>query len=112
MTNDAIYGCDTCRTTMGRSGCPTHRDRPLVGANTFITTCPHGVDLRVTPRCYLCRPEGRVVDITSSQTVEALARALARRSHVDAWVLIPRQMQDLWRRDAASILAAWREEQG
>lgn len=27
---DAIYGCDGCRTTLGRAGCATHRDRPAV----------------------------------------------------------------------------------
>ena len=79
---------------------------------TILTTCIHGVDLRFTPRCYLCRPEGRWVDLASPKSAESLARALARRASTDAWVLIPSQMQDLWRRDAAVILAAWREEQG
>jgi len=33
-----------------------------MGVNTFtggdlhITTCIHGVDLRFTPRCYMCKP--------------------------------------------------------
>ena len=54
---DAIYGCDTCRTTIGRAGCPTHRDKPSPGVNFYITTCVHGLDLRVVPRCYLCEPE-------------------------------------------------------
>ena len=26
------------------------------GVNLYITTCLHGVDLRFTPRCYLCKP--------------------------------------------------------
>ena len=26
------------------------------GVNIYITTCRHGVDLRFTPRCYLCKP--------------------------------------------------------
>ena len=56
---DAIYGCDGCRTTIGRMGCPTHRDKPAPtpGVNLYITTSIHGVDLRLVPRCYLCRPE-------------------------------------------------------
>ena len=28
----------------------------LPGVNIYITTCRHGVDLRFTPRCYLCKP--------------------------------------------------------
>jgi len=28
----------------------------LPGVNMYITTCLHGVDLRFTPRCYLCKP--------------------------------------------------------
>jgi hypothetical protein len=28
----------------------------LPGVNFYITTCLHGVDLRLTPRCYLCKP--------------------------------------------------------
>lgn len=55
--NDAIYGCDGCSTTLGRAGCVSHRDRPSPGANLFITHCQHGLDLRLNPRCYLCRPE-------------------------------------------------------
>ena len=26
MSNIGIYGCDTCNTTLGRQGCPIHRD--------------------------------------------------------------------------------------
>jgi hypothetical protein len=34
-------------------------DKPLTlpGANIYITTCRHGLDLRVHPHCYLCQPE-------------------------------------------------------
>jgi hypothetical protein len=32
--------------------------KPSGGANLYITTCIHGADLRFTPRCWLCRPEG------------------------------------------------------
>ena len=28
----------------------------LPGVNMYVTTCIHGVDLRFTPRCYLCKP--------------------------------------------------------
>jgi len=28
----------------------------LPGVNLYITTCLHGVDMRFTPRCYLCKP--------------------------------------------------------
>lgn len=36
--------------------------------------------------------------------VERLAKALARLpDHTDAWVLLPKQMQDLWRKGAAAI---------
>jgi predicted RNase H-like HicB family nuclease len=41
---------------------------------------------------------------TAALDVERLAKALARRTdHTDAWVLLPKQMQDLWRKDAAAI---------
>lgn len=77
-TNDGIYGCDACRTTAGRSGCPTHRDRPSVGANMFYTTCLHGVDLRFTPRCYLCKPEPTYGEIVRLRAIEHAARAAMR----------------------------------
>lgn len=82
---DAIYGCDTCRTTIGRAGCPTHRDqpKPTPGVNIYITTCIHGLDLRIHPRCYLCRPDPdalrealfaalEMVDLTAAQLRAAL----------------------------------------
>ena len=63
---DAVYGCDTCRTTIGRAGCPTHRDSNTytdeagayhyTGSRLVITHCIHGLDLRLHPRCYLCNP--------------------------------------------------------
>ena len=56
--NAPMLGCDGCRTTLDRMGCPTHRDQPqpAPGANLYITHCIHGLDLRLYPRCYLCRP--------------------------------------------------------
>jgi len=63
---DAIYGCDTCRSTIGRAGCPTHRDSNAytdeagafhyTGSGLVMTHCIHGLDLRLHPRCYLCKP--------------------------------------------------------
>jgi hypothetical protein len=60
---DAIYGCDGCRTTIGRAGCPTHRDSAVYTdrhewstSEPVLTHCIHGLDLRLHPRCYLCRP--------------------------------------------------------
>ena len=53
---DAVYGCDTCRTTIGRAGCPTH-GHTWASSQPVVTHCPHGLDLRVHPRCYLCRPD-------------------------------------------------------
>lgn len=43
--------------------------------------------------------------------IDRLARALARRAdRTDAWVLLPKEMQDLWRKDAAAIAKAYEEE--
>lgn len=64
---DAIYGCDTCRTTIGRAGCPIHRDSATLVAQShswsvstpILTHCQHGLDLRIHPRCYLCEPAAR-----------------------------------------------------
>lgn len=62
--NEAIYGCDGCRTTIGRAGCPIHRDsaaytdhQTWASSTPVLTHCVHGLDLRIHPRCYLCRPE-------------------------------------------------------
>ena len=55
------------RITIGRAGCPTHRDSNaytdeagayhFTGSRLVLTHCVHGLDLRLHPRCYLCRPE-------------------------------------------------------
>lgn len=39
--SDAVYGCDTCRTTTGRAGCPTHRDPPPGAAMVAALTHRH-----------------------------------------------------------------------
>ena len=108
---DAIYGCDSCRTTIGRAGCEIHRDRPAPtpGVNLYITTCVHGVDLRFVPRCYLCRPE------------EPLA-ALAGHDYTDLLLLIAECLVPLafaaapdgGRRQSRleSIAKAYREDEG
>jgi len=96
---DAIYGCDTCRTTIGRAGCPTHRDKPSPGVNFYITTCIHGLDLRLVPRCYLCKPIA----------IEAEARAAVLRELRDEVEGMPDQWgpsdQDGYIRQSA-VLAA------
>lgn len=82
---DAIYGCDTCRSTIGRAGCPTHRDSNAytdeagayhyTGSRLVMTHCVHGLDLRLHPRCYLCRPEQPAPDAlraAAQAVVEAL----------------------------------------
>lgn len=69
MTLDAPYlNCDGCRGSLGRQGCPTHRDSATyadptqagryewTGSTLVLTHCIHGLDLRLYPRCYLCRP--------------------------------------------------------
>lgn len=72
---DAIYGCDTCRTTIGRQGCPTHKDKPTpIGANMFITTCMHGVDLRFNPRCYICKPMSETQINMRERIIKVLAK--------------------------------------
>ena len=30
------------------------------GTTIYITHCPHGLDLRIYPRCYMCQPLGSV----------------------------------------------------
>lgn len=34
-------------------------NEPL-GANLYVTHCIHGLDLRIYPRCYMCKPWGTV----------------------------------------------------
>jgi hypothetical protein len=68
---DGMNGCPTCATTIGRAGCPTHRDPPPV-VNSYITTCIHGTDLRFTPRCYLCRPDEPLAFIASPDNTDLL----------------------------------------
>ena len=57
--------CDGCRTSLGRAGCPTHRQNASVtiapsvqwsSNEPVLTHCVHGLDLRTNQRCYLCRP--------------------------------------------------------
>lgn len=53
--NAPVYGCDGCRTTAGAAGCSIHGR--TWSSSPIITHCPHGLDLRLYPRCYLCSPE-------------------------------------------------------
>jgi hypothetical protein len=55
---DMVYGCNGCATTLGRAECATHRDKPKPsgGVNLYFTHCIHGLDMRIYPRCYLCKP--------------------------------------------------------
>jgi len=50
-----MLNCDGCRGTAGMSGCPTH-GHSWSSSQPVITHCPHGLDLRLNPRCYLCEP--------------------------------------------------------
>lgn len=75
--------CAGCSTTAGIAGCPEHGSNTytphLIGVNDFITTCRHGIDLRLTPRCYLCRPDGPNIDrlLTIRRWVESIGRVNA-----------------------------------
>ena len=70
-------------------------EQSALGGNLYITTCVHGVDLRFTPRCYLCRPETEGTLLISEPikyrgTVDRNVAKLARpRRIVRADVLIP-----------------------
>ena len=50
-----MLNCDGCRGTAGMAGCPTH-GHTWASSQPVVTHCPHGLDLRVHPRCYLCSP--------------------------------------------------------
>ena len=89
---------------------------------TAQTHCPHGVDLRVSPRCYLCQPAqpatadprptsatgwaGHAVETPLDE--ERLARALDRveGSIAVRWPLAT----EVARRKAALIAKAYRED--
>ena len=64
MTEAPYLNCDGCRGTLGRAGCPSHRDSATYidpshswsSSTPILTHCLHGLDLRLHPRCYLCNP--------------------------------------------------------
>jgi hypothetical protein len=65
--NGTNAGCwhEDCRASTGWPTVCLHPAPPPPGVNLYITTCIHGVDLRV-PRCYLCRPEEEGALLTSA----------------------------------------------
>ena len=64
MTDTTYLNCDGCRGTIGPAGCPTHRGSATYidpshswsSSTPVLTHCQHGLDLRIHPRCYLCKP--------------------------------------------------------
>jgi hypothetical protein len=96
---DVIYGCDTCRTTIGRAGCPTHRDSAVCtdrhewssASTPVLTHCIHGLDLRLHPRCYLCRPAS---DEQVTSKCDHAALVAAARVFIRAWDYLDKDWRD------------------
>lgn len=51
IEGDSFYCGDVCNHT----GPHRYRSTPPPAAS-FWYACPHGLDMRIVPRCYLCRP--------------------------------------------------------
>jgi len=50
------------------------------GSTPVVTHCTHGVDLRLTPRCYLCEPEARATpDTRLREAIDYAAEAAHHR---------------------------------
>jgi hypothetical protein len=58
------------------AGCPEHGGHSWSSSQPIITHCQHGLDLRITPRCYLCEPAATPAPLDVLVAAQELSDAL------------------------------------
>jgi hypothetical protein len=79
MTGSCIHGIPW------DAGCTLCGRNTLPGVNLYNTTCVHGLDLRLVPRCYLCKPELDLSAVVSGTDYTDLLLLIAECLVVLAW---------------------------